>query len=73
MLVSSSGFEDVIFQSNVCSTGSLNGVINGTLYNEAWNVHGICSEAMERITLKRYLVEVNSSFFSNDFVVNQKS
>jgi len=57
MLVSSSGFEDVVFQSNVCSSGSLNGVINGSLYNEAWNVHGICSEAMERTMLKRYLVE----------------
>ena len=35
MLVKSSGFEDVVFQSGICSNGSLNGVIKGTQYNRA--------------------------------------
>ena len=38
-LIAGSGFEDVVFQSGVCSTGSLNGVLPGSHYNRAWIVH----------------------------------
>jgi len=69
MLVSSSGFEDVIFQSNVCSSGSLNGVLSASLYNKAWNVHEVMSEALERLLLKRFLVQVKSVFISCVFIV----
>ncbi|KAG1711251.1 hypothetical protein GQR58_002553 [Nymphon striatum] len=57
MLVDSSGFEDVVFQSGICSSGSLNGVINGRQYNRAWFVHSIFSEALERLLLRRFLAE----------------
>ena len=32
-LIAGSGFEDVIFQSNVCASGSLEGVLAGSHYN----------------------------------------
>ena len=44
-IIKGSGFEDVIFQAGVCSTGSLNGVLAGSHYNRAWTVHGAFSEA----------------------------
>ena len=38
-LVTGSGFEDAVFQAEVCSTGSLNGLLSGSHYNRAWAVH----------------------------------
>ena len=37
--IARSGFEDVVFQSEVCSSDSLLAVLSGTHYNRAWNVH----------------------------------
>ena len=56
-IVRDSGFEDVIYSSNVCSSGSLQGVLGGSHYNRAWFVHGTFSEALERLLLTRFLVE----------------
>ena len=39
MLVTNTGFEDIVYQSGVCSSGSINGVLAGTHYNKAWIVH----------------------------------
>ena len=41
-LVAGSGFEDAIFQTEVCSSGSLNGVLSGSHYNRCWTVHCFC-------------------------------
>ena len=70
MLVSSSGFEDVIFQSNVCSSGSLNGGFSASLYNKVWNGHEVVSEPLERLLLKRFLVQVKSVFISFVLLLN---
>ena len=40
-LVSSSGFEDLVFQAKICSIGSLNGLLSVSHYNRAWFVHSI--------------------------------
>ena len=53
-VVCGSGFEDVIFQANMCSTGSLNGVLAGSHYNRCWTVHSNFVEALERLLFKRY-------------------
>ena len=53
-LVCGSGFEDVVFQTGICSSGSLNGVLNGSHYNCCWTVHSIFAEALERLLLKRF-------------------
>ena len=70
MLVSSSGFEDVIYQSNACSSGSLNGVLIASLYNKVWNGHEVISEPLERLLLKRFLVQVKSVFISCVLLLN---
>jgi hypothetical protein len=56
-LVPGSGFEDIIFESGICTSGSLQGVLSGSHYNRAWFVHEIFSEALERLLLTRFLVE----------------
>ena len=39
MLVANTGFEDIVYQSGVYSSGSIKGVLAGTNYNKAWIVH----------------------------------
>ena len=58
-IIKGSGFEDVVFQASVCSSGSLNGVLSGTHYNRAWTVHATVSEALERLLFERFLEECN--------------
>ena len=56
-LVSGSGFENVIYQAELCSSGSLQGVLVGSHFNRAWAVHTVLSEALERMLLTRFLAE----------------
>ena len=56
-LVSGSGFEDVIYQTELCSSGGLKGVLVGSHYKRAWAVHTVLSEALERMLLTRFLAE----------------
>ena len=66
-IVSGSGVEDVIFQANVCSSGSLNGVLSGSHYNRAWTVHSALSEALERLLFERFISE-NDIQIPNSFI-----
>ena len=59
LLLKSSGFEDIVYQTRLCTSGSLCGVMSGNHYNRAWRIHEIVSEALERILLKRFLHEVD--------------
>ena len=59
-LVKGSGFEDVVFQAGVCSTGSLNGVLTGSHYNRCWIVHSVIGEALERLCLELFLKQGNA-------------
>ena len=59
-LVKGSGFEDVIFQARVCSTGSLNGVLSGSHYNRCWTVHSVMGEALERLYMERFMNNGNA-------------
>ena len=59
MLVVNSGFEGVAYQSNVCSSSSLNGVFSGSLYNKSWYAHNVMCEALARLLLQQYVGEVS--------------
>ena len=65
MLVESSGFEDVVFQSDTCLSGNLNGVIKESQYNRAWFVHTFFSEALKGLLLTRFLSEVGFYLLSS--------
>ena len=68
-LVSGSGFKDVIYQTELCSSGGLQGVLVGSHYKRAWEVHTVLSEALERMLLTRFLAEKNPKLPTvlNDF------
>ena len=57
-MVECSGFEDVVFQAGICTSGSLNGVMTGSHYNKAWAIHSCMSEGLETLLLKRLLAEI---------------
>ena len=69
-LVQCSGFEDIIFQAGISSSGSLHGVINGTHYNRCWKIHQHFAEALERLLFKRFVsemeIDVQEIFTEND-------
>ena len=52
-LITGSGIEEIIFQSGLCSSGSLNGVVSGSHYNRCWTVHSHLAEAVERLLFGR--------------------
>ena len=58
-IIEGSGFDDTVFQAEVCSSGSLNGVLSGSHYNRSWTVHSIFSEALERPIFERFPEECN--------------
>ena len=58
-IIEGSGFDDTVFQAEVCSSVSLNGVLSGSHYNRSWTVHSIFSEALERLIFERFLEECN--------------
>ena len=55
MLVQGSGFVEIIFQSGLSTSGSLNGILAGSHYNRCWKIHGHFAEALERLLLQRFL------------------
>ena len=61
MLIQGSGFEDIIFQSGMSSTGSLNGVLSGSHYNRCWRIHQHFIEALERLLFERFIRESDKS------------
>ena len=58
-LVKSSGFEDAIFHSGICTSDCLQGVLHDAHYNRGWIVHKAFSEALERLLLQRFLYYEN--------------
>ena len=60
-LIGGSEFEDVIFQAGIYSSGNMNGVISGSHYNRSWAVHGLFSEALERLLFERLLTIVDDT------------
>ena len=53
-LISGSGFEEIIFQSGLCSSESSSGVVSGSHYNRCWTVHTHLAEALERLQFERF-------------------
>ena len=63
MLVTNSGFVDVVYQSNICSSGSLSGLFLGSLHNKAWYAHNVMSETLERLLLQPFIGDVSCMRF----------
>ena len=48
------GFEEVLIESGICASGSIEQVLTGKRYNHALCVHKVVYEALERILLQGY-------------------
>ena len=55
--VSGSGFEEILFQSGLCGSGSISGLISVKYYNRCWVMHEAFSEALHRLCRERFIVE----------------
>ena len=47
--VQGSGFEDIVYQTGLCTSGSINGIIAGKHYNRCCFVHESFAEALDRL------------------------
>ena len=74
-MITDSGFEDIIYQSELCTSGSLQAILSGSHYNRAWSIHLIIAEALERLLLGRFLVAKKSDIPDAlaEYSVNQSS
>ena len=73
-LVKNSGFEDLVYQAELCTSGSLQGVLVGSHYNRAWAVQRVVSESSERLFLVRFLTETKPDIpnLMEEFVTDPK-
>ena len=53
-LIAGSGFEDIVFQANICSSGCLNGILNGSHYNRCWAIHSLMYEVLTRLLTESF-------------------
>ena len=49
-----SGFEEILVESGICASGSINKVMSGKHNNRAMRVHKLTLEALERLLLKTF-------------------
>ena len=48
-IVQGSGFEEVVYQAGLCTSGGIKGVLSGKHYNRSWRIHECLAEAIERL------------------------
>jgi len=53
--MSSSGFEDILIESGVCASGSIDQVMSGKHYNRSMRVHMLMLDAMERVLMEVFV------------------
>ena len=58
-IIQGSGFEEIVYESGLCTSGGLKGVLSGKHYNRSWLIHECFAEASERLFVKA-LVEVQN-------------
>ena len=60
-IMSCSGLEEILVDSKVCATGSVDGVIKGKHYNRSIRVHKTVLEALERLLFASFMNSVDVS------------
>jgi hypothetical protein len=59
-----SGFSEIVIESGICASGSLEQVLNGKHYNRAMRVHKLTLEALERLLFVEFVAR---SFVDGDY------
>ena len=47
----------MVYQTSLCTSGSLKGVLAASRYNRPWSLHSTFSEALERLLMTRFINE----------------
>ena len=55
-----SGFEDILIKGEVVALGSINGVLNGHMYNCALRSNKLLYEALSRMQLEHFLESLST-------------
>ena len=53
--ISGSGFVEIVYQSGLCTSGSINMLLSGKHYNRCWYVQEIINDTLERYFIRQYL------------------
>ena len=56
-----SGFEEIVFQAKMCTSGSIKAVMNGKQYNRCWSIHEAFAESIEQLFMKEFMEELSFS------------
>jgi len=54
-MVSASGFEDIVIESNICASGSIHQVLSGKHFNSATRVHQLVLSALEQLLIDEFV------------------
>ena len=57
-LVTGSGFEEVVYQAGLCTSGGIKGVLSGKHYNRSWMIHECFAEAIERLFCEAFFQSI---------------
>ena len=57
-LITASGFEEIVYQAGMCTSGGIKGVISGKHYNRSWYVHECFAEAIDRLFCAAHIPDV---------------
>ncbi|KAK3107392.1 hypothetical protein FSP39_013623 [Pinctada imbricata] len=63
-----SGFAEVVIESGICASGSVDRVLSGKHYNRALRVHRIMLEALERTLLSKFLTMNSTNQVARDLL-----
>ena len=50
-----SGFEEIVFQAKMCTSGSIKAVMKGNHYNRCWIIHEAFAECIEQLLMEGFI------------------
>ncbi|XP_065053916.1 uncharacterized protein LOC135682802 [Rhopilema esculentum] len=56
--VTGSGFEEIVYQAGMCTSGGIKGAISGKHYNRSWLVNECVAEAIDRLFCAEYMPDI---------------
>ncbi len=56
-IIQGSGFEEIVYEAGLCTSGGIKGVLTGKHYNRSWVIHECFAEAIERLFVEKFLEE----------------
>jgi len=60
-MMTGSGFEEILIESGICASGSIEKVMSGKHYNRAMRVHQHMTDAVERMVLDKFVNSQSNS------------